>query len=205
MAHLLFHFLFSASEWCPLVDASIAGERLTHCPLCTSPSRVSASRAECSSSKCSFVFCPDCLCEHHEGRSVVQTRLLYSSILSSYADLAGFSTIIWQNWPTASFINCPPFRGCRLTRTGSKVPKSGAVTSKKSKARLRRLWPRLLATSAVVIVAKWAKAWHCYTNIWETKTGGHSYYMWTNSPIAGNYRCLFHVLQCPWGWIVAKI
>jgi len=73
------------------------GERLTHCPLCTSPSRVSASRAECSSSKCSFVFCPDCLCEHHEGR------------------------------------------GCRLTRTGSKVPKSGAVTSKKSKARLRRL------------------------------------------------------------------
>jgi len=73
------------------------GERLTHCPLCTSPSRVSSSRAECSSSKCSFVFCPDCLCEHHEGR------------------------------------------GCRLTRTGSKVPKSGAVTSKKSKARLRRL------------------------------------------------------------------
>jgi len=73
------------------------GERLTHCPLCTSPSRVSASRAQCSSSKCSFVFCPDCLCEHHEGR------------------------------------------GCRLTRTGSKVPKSGAVTSKKSKARLRRL------------------------------------------------------------------
>jgi len=73
------------------------GERLTHCPLCTSPSRVSASRAECSSSKCSFLFCPDCLCEHHEGR------------------------------------------GCRLTRTGSKVPKSGAVTSKKSKARLRRL------------------------------------------------------------------
>jgi len=75
----------------------LPGERLTHCPLCTSPSRVSASKAECSSSKCNFVFCPDCLCENHEGR------------------------------------------GCRLTRTGSKVPKSGAVTSKKSKARLRRL------------------------------------------------------------------
>jgi len=73
------------------------GEHLTHCPLCTSPSRVSGSRAECSSNKCSFVFCPDCLCEHHEGR------------------------------------------GCRLTRTGSKVPKSGTVSSKKSKARLRRL------------------------------------------------------------------
>ena len=47
-----------------------AGERLTHCPLCTSPSRVSASKAECSSSKCNFVFCPDCLCENHEGRCV---------------------------------------------------------------------------------------------------------------------------------------
>jgi len=89
------------------------GERLVHCPLCTSPSRVSLStvpspiptvssqnfqKARCSSPKCNFEFCPDCQCEHHEGRS------------------------------------------CRVTRTGSsKVPRSGAVTSKKSKARLRRL------------------------------------------------------------------
>lgn len=89
------------------------GERLVHCPLCTSPSRVSLTtipspiptvssqnfqRARCSSPKCNFEFCPDCQCEHHEGRS------------------------------------------CRVTRTGSsKVPRSGAVTSKKSKARLRRL------------------------------------------------------------------
>lgn len=29
-------------------------------------------------------------------------------------------------------------RGCRVTRTGSEVSKSGSVTSKKSKARLRR-------------------------------------------------------------------
>jgi len=90
------------------------GERLVHCPLCTSPSRVSLAqnlspsgsnpnlqnfqKAQCSSPKCCFVFCPHCQCEDHAGRS------------------------------------------CRVTRTGSsKVPKSGAVTSKKSKARLRRL------------------------------------------------------------------
>jgi len=93
------------------------GESLVHCPLCTSPSRVSFAqkwvknntpagssqnlqnfpKAQCSSPKCSFEFCPDCQCEEHTGRS------------------------------------------CRVTRTGSKVPKSGAVTSKKSKARLRRL------------------------------------------------------------------
>jgi len=73
------------------------GERLTQCPVCTSPSRVGDSRAQCSSPKCDFVFCPDCLCQEHVGR------------------------------------------GCRVTRTGSKVPKSGSVTSKKSKARLRRL------------------------------------------------------------------
>jgi len=94
------------------------GESLVHCPLCTSPSRVSFAqkwvknstpagssqnlqnfpKAQCSSPKCNFEFCPDCQCEDHTGRS------------------------------------------CRVTRTGSsKVPKSGAVTSKKSKARLRRL------------------------------------------------------------------
>lgn len=90
------------------------GERLVHCPLCTSPSRVTLAqnfsqsgsslnlqtiqRAQCSSPKCNFEFCPHCQCEDHSGRS------------------------------------------CRVTRTGSsKVPKSGAVTSKKSKARLRRL------------------------------------------------------------------
>jgi len=73
------------------------GERLQHCPLCTAPSRVAGARAECSAPKCAFLFCPDCLCEEHQGR------------------------------------------GCRVTRTGSKVPRSGAVTSKKSKARLRRL------------------------------------------------------------------
>ena len=87
-------------------------ERLVHCPLCRSPSRVyipptstlssscpnlQLQKAECSSPKCSFVFCPHCQCEHHAGRS------------------------------------------CRVTRTGSKAPKSGTVTSKKSKARLRRL------------------------------------------------------------------
>jgi len=88
------------------------GERLVHCPLCTSPSRViipstpahltnSFQQATCSSTKCSFVFCPMCQCEVHEGRS------------------------------------------CRVTRTGAghsyKVTRAGAVTSKKSKARLRRL------------------------------------------------------------------
>jgi len=90
------------------------GERLVHCPLCTSPSRVSLAqnfssivqcqnlqnfqKARCSSPKCNFEFCPHCQCEEHSGRS------------------------------------------CRLTRTGSsRAPKSGAVTSKKSKARLRRL------------------------------------------------------------------
>jgi len=90
------------------------GERLVHCPLCTSPSRVTLAqnlsqsgssqnlqtiqRAQCSSPKCNFEFCPHCQCEDHSGRS------------------------------------------CRVTRTGSsKAPKSGAVTSKKSKARLRRL------------------------------------------------------------------
>lgn len=91
------------------------GERLVHCPLCTSPSRVTTTlctspskvslggapdsqRATCSSPKCNFVFCPLCQCGDHEGR------------------------------------------GCRVTRTtSSKLPKSGTVTSKKSKARLRRL------------------------------------------------------------------
>jgi len=87
------------------------GERLVHCPLCTSPSRVTTTlvsssvggppesqRATCSSGKCNFVFCPLCQCADHPGR------------------------------------------GCRVTRTtSSKLPKSGTVTSKKSKARLRRL------------------------------------------------------------------
>lgn len=86
------------------------GDRLTQCPVCTSPSRVPGpptspalspnhgrAAARCSSAKCGFLFCPDCLCEEHSDR------------------------------------------GCRVTRTGSKVPKSGSVTSKKSKARLRRL------------------------------------------------------------------
>jgi len=73
------------------------GERLTQCPVCTSPSRVAGPIATCSKQTCNFTFCPDCLCEQHGGR------------------------------------------GCRVTRTGSKVPKSGAVTSKKSKERLRRL------------------------------------------------------------------
>jgi len=73
------------------------GDRLTQCPVCTSPSRVSGPLAVCSSHRCNFSFCPDCLCEEHQGR------------------------------------------GCRVTRTGSKAPKSGAVTSKKSKERLRRL------------------------------------------------------------------
>jgi len=101
------------------------GERLVHCPLCTSPCRVTSatpptraaatpppsiatpppskstpcltSQAICSSAKCSFIFCPECHCEDH------------------------------------------PERPCRVTRSGSKVPKSGTVTSKKSKARLRRL------------------------------------------------------------------
>jgi len=102
------------------------GERLVHCPLCTSPCRVSSpspatptqarggpspasplqasssapclvQQAACSSAKCRFVFCPLCHCEEHSGRP------------------------------------------CRVTRSGSKVPKTGTVTSKKSKARLRRL------------------------------------------------------------------
>jgi len=83
------------------------GERLVHCPLCTSPSRVAASSssevqeqevATCSSTRCSFVFCPNCQCEQHVGRA------------------------------------------CRITRTSSsRISKSGNVSSKKSKARLRRL------------------------------------------------------------------
>jgi len=88
------------------------GERLVHCPLCTSPSRVTlcpndsilcsniqnSQKAQCSSPKCNFKFCPLCQCEEHDGRS------------------------------------------CRVTRTGSsKISKSTVVTSKKSKARLRRL------------------------------------------------------------------
>jgi len=43
------------------------GERLVQCPLCTSPSRVSAAKAECSSPRCQFVFCPDCQCRDHPG------------------------------------------------------------------------------------------------------------------------------------------
>jgi len=79
-----------------------AGERLVQCPVCTSPSRVSLSqpsppRAECSSPQCQFLFCPDCKCELHQGKS------------------------------------------CRQARPGSRLPKSGGITSKKSKARLRRL------------------------------------------------------------------
>jgi len=93
-------FVSEAAKLCP-------GERLVHCPLCTSPSRVTASStqlqdrqevATCSSSRCSFVFCPLCQCEQHQGRA------------------------------------------CRLTRTSStRISKSGNVSSKKSKARLRRL------------------------------------------------------------------
>jgi len=88
------------------------GERLVHCPLCTSPSRVSilspstptsanlqSQKAECSSPKCQFQFCPDCQCGEHPGLP------------------------------------------CRTTRgqTSTRSSKNGGVTSKKSKARLRRL------------------------------------------------------------------
>jgi len=91
-------------------------QRLVHCPLCTSPSRVSllpqspskeasssrmqTQRAECSSPKCHFSFCPDCQCQEHPDRPCPQSKT------------------------TASL-------------RSSKV--SGGVTSKKSKARLRRL------------------------------------------------------------------
>ena len=90
-------------------------QRLVHCPLCTSPSRVSllpsspvkgaspgmqTQRAECSSPKCRFSFCPDCQCQEHPDRP------------------------------------CPPSKTTASLRS-SKV--SGGVTSKKSKARLRRL------------------------------------------------------------------
>ena len=85
------------------------GERLVHCPLCTSPSRVSvvslpnipnlqSQKAECSSPKCQFSFCPECKCQDHGG-SV-----------------------------------------CRTREAGTSSRKAGGVTSKKSKARLRRLW-----------------------------------------------------------------
>ena len=84
------------------------GERLVHCPLCTSPSRVSlvsspnlpnlqSQKAECSSPKCQFSFCPDCKCQDHCGSL------------------------------------------CRTREAGTSSRKGGGVTSKKSKARLRRL------------------------------------------------------------------
>jgi len=91
------------------------GERLVHCPLCTSPSRVSIvsppddsqgggginlqshSKAECSSAKCQFLFCPDCHCQEHPGQS------------------------------------------CRARSQSTRATRAGGVSSKKSKARLRRL------------------------------------------------------------------
>lgn len=46
-----------------------AGERLTKCPVCSSPSRVSPpARALCSSARCQFVFCPECSCAEHPGK-----------------------------------------------------------------------------------------------------------------------------------------
>ena len=65
-----------------------------------------------------------------------------------------------------------PSRGCRLTRTGSKVPKSGTVSSKKSKARLRRLWRKgggraiwLWQAQSRVVTGKYLNArawWGCH-------------------------------------------
>lgn len=100
------------------------GERLQHCPLCTAPSRVAGARAECSAPKCAFLFCPDCLCEEHQGRWDASPS--WPPLLSLVLTLS-----LSPSHPLP--------RGCRVTRTGSKVPRSGAVTSKKSKARLRRL------------------------------------------------------------------
>jgi len=46
-----------------------AGERLTKCPVCSSPSRVSPpTRALCSSARCQFVFCPECSSAEHPGK-----------------------------------------------------------------------------------------------------------------------------------------
>lgn len=46
-----------------------AGERLTKCPVCSSPSRVSPpARAVCSSARCQFVFCPECSSAEHPGK-----------------------------------------------------------------------------------------------------------------------------------------
>lgn len=88
------------------------GERLVHCPLCTNPSRVSV--APCTS--------------------------------SSAPQLPGVQLAQCSS-PKCNFKFCPLCqceehggRSCRVTRTGSsKIPKSGTVMSKKSKARLRRL------------------------------------------------------------------
>eukprot|EP00092_Neocalanus_flemingeri_P101957 GFUD01130381.1.p1 GENE.GFUD01130381.1~~GFUD01130381.1.p1 ORF type:complete len:481 (-),score=90.13 GFUD01130381.1:442-1884(-) len=99
------------------------GERLVQCPVCTSPSRVSLA-------------------------------LNLSQTSSQTSSSQAFSSPNVQNFqkaqcssPKCNFVFCPHCqcedhsgRSCRVTRTGSsKVPKSGAVTSKKSKARLRRL------------------------------------------------------------------
>ena len=68
------------------------GERLVHCPLCTSPSRVSIlssstsssqnlqiQKAECSSPKCQFQFCQNCQCE---GGQHCRISLVQSSVRS---------------------------------------------------------------------------------------------------------------------------
>jgi len=106
------------------------GERLVHCPLCTSPCRVtSATPPRARTTPLSPAPPPPSIATPPPTKSA--PCLTSQAICSSVK---------------CNFIFCPdchcedhPDRPCRVTRSGTKVPKSGTVTSKKSKARLRRL------------------------------------------------------------------
>jgi hypothetical protein len=86
------------------------GERLVPCPLCTNPSRV------------------------------------LNNAKPSTTATPGHTTTAECSAPRCGFLFCSncqceehPGRPCRVTRSGTKLPKCGAVSSKKSKARLKRL------------------------------------------------------------------
>lgn len=151
------------------------GERLVHCPLCTSPCRVTSggtppiTRASATppsstqtnmstksvqvvteASPCSQLVNKSTPCIPLDGKdfplaSKSTPSLTNQAICSSRSTPSLTSQAICSS-AKCRFIFCPechcedhPGRPCRVTRSGSKVPKAGTVTSKKSKARLRRL------------------------------------------------------------------
>lgn len=111
------------------------GENLVPFPLCTSPCRVTSSTPQFRAIAANpWTVTPPPSVSRTNATPPAKKSTLYMASQANCSNVKCY------------FISCPecqnkdhPERPCRITRLGSKVSKSGTMTSKKSKARLRRL------------------------------------------------------------------